>query len=636
MSGSQTTESGLDIFKRLRGDEINKEIIRTQNNSINVTADEHQLVLKLYNDANKDTPDPSNIVYFVKNGMGKWVNVSLRVSNKFVKGGSKILYLVDCQSIIVGRLEINKDIIIYDSNGVRLDFIPASQARKIYIYVNLRYASADSSFNNKMNTIANLETSETYRDRTATEFIDFVIRGTPIVEPVNNNNSDVPEKTRLDNQYLKPSAPTTEDPVTENTQNNEYTPSPTFNTVPPQVSYITNTYQTVTYNSNVGGDVNVGTQESTNIQNTNYESPPWDDIDVYRQVPSNDNLQEDLASWSAKFGDDDINAQILNTIQNMEDNINEIQQGAEPQPINFDIENVLVKGDIPDLNPNPQIYDPELGAIRDMVPGDYDVLGGEPTFNVGQYGIYLPPQLTNKWAVLGITSAVIVGSFTYLLYLNPQYGESIKNKLSSITSGFLNLLRPATLGQPYKFVKVSPDSELQVEAVVRNHQELIDFYVQYILVDQSLNMQEHSLIDPLLKNMVVDTISYKSDDYGETATYINLSETLIRNVNNKSEPFNEFIKDASIIAGSTPLLVPAYDFGSEPNPLPIDVETALIDDTNKESWLSYLWGILGFLGSKVIDLLTAGLGGAISLLGNSALWILGIGAAVIAYFTTRK
>ena len=627
------TESGLDIFKRLRGDEINKEIIRTQNNSINVTADEHQLVLKLYNDANKDTPDPSNIIYFVKNGVGKWVNVNLQVNNSFIKSGTKSLDLPGCNGILARRLDVDKDIVIYDSNGARLNFIPSSSSRRIYIYVNLRYAYTKTDFKNKIDTFVNPSTRETYRDRTASEFIDFVIRSTPIVESANNNNSDIPEKTRLDNEYLKPRIQTTEAPVTENTQNNEYTPSPTFNTVPPQISYITNTHQTVTYNTNIGGDVNVGTQESTNIQTT-YESKPWDDYDVY--VPNNNNnTQEDLASWESRFGNDDINAQLINTIQNMEDSINEIQQGAEPQALNFAIENIVVKGDIPDLNPNPQIYDPELGAIRDMVPADYEALG-EPTFNVGQYGIYLPPYLTNKWAILGITSAVLVGSFTYLLYLNPQYGESIKNKLSSITSGFLNLLRPATPGQPYKFVKVSPDSELQVEAVVRNHQELIDFYVQYILVDQTLNVQEHLLVDPLLKNMVVDTVSYKADNYGETATYINLSETLIRDVNSKTEPFNEFIKDASVIAGSTPILIPTSDFGSNPQPLPVDVETAIIDDTNKGSWLSYLCGILGFLGSKVIDLLTAGIGGALSLLGNSTLWILGLGAAAIAYFTTRK
>ena len=348
-------------------------------------------------------------------------------------------------------------------------------------------------------------------------------------------------------------------------------------------------------------------------------------------------MQEDLSSWEAKFGPQTFEEELINTLQNMQDNINEIQQGIEaPMPLTYNIENVLVKGDIPDLNPNPQIYDPELGAFQDAVPGNYDVLGREPTFNVGQYGVYLPAYLTNKWAILGITSAVIVGSFTYLLYLNPQYGESIKNKISSITTSFIDLLRPTTPGQPYKLVKLSPDSDVRVEAVVRNHQELIDLYVQYILVDQNLNIQEHSLVDPLLKNMVVDTVSYKSDDYGETATFINMSETLIRDVNNKSEPFNEFIKDASIIAGSTPILIPASDFGSEPQPLPIDVETALIDDTNKESWLSYLWGILGFLGSKVIDLLTAGIGGALSFLGNSTVWLLGLGAAAIAYFTMRK
>lgn len=635
MSESSNKENALDIFKRLRGDEINRDILETQNNSINVTADEHQLNLALYNKTNPT--DSGNVIYFVKNGMGKWVAVNLDVENKFGKSNVKTLTLVKCNGILVRQLDINVDIVVYDATGARLSFIPSLVKRRIYMYVNLRYAKKDSLFSKKINTIVNPETRETYIDRTASEFIDYVIRTSPNVQVANNNNSDIPEKTQLDNQYLKPPAPTTEEPVTENTQNNEYTPSPTFNTVPPQVTYVTTNYQTVTYNSNVGGDVNLGTQETTNIQNTNYEPPSWPDESRYRVQPNNENIQEeDLSSWEAKFGPQTFEEELINTLQNMQDNINEIQQGAEPQPINFDIENVLVKGDIPDLNPNPQIYDPELGIIRDMVPGDYDVLGGEPTFNVGQYGIYLPAYLTNKWAILGITSAVIVGSFTYLLYLNPQYGESIKNKISSITTSFIDLLRPTTPGQPYKLVKLSPDSDVRVEAVVRNHQELIDLYVQYILVDQNLNIQEHSLVDPLLKNMVVDTVSYKSDDYGETATFINMSETLIRDVNNKSEPFNEFIKDASIIAGSAPILIPTSDFGSEPQPLPVDVETALIDDTNKESWLSYLWGILGFLGSKVIDLLTAGLGGALSFLGNSTVWLLGLGAAAIAYFTMRK
>lgn len=617
MSNIQNTESALNIFKRLRGNQTNREVISNQNNYINVSIDEHKTVLKKYNEMNRDIPDLNNIIYFVQDGQNNWVNVNLSVDNKFIKDKSKFLYLLDCEGVIVRKLQINKDIIIYDNDGIRLDFIPASRKRNIYIYVNLRYASADSLFNNKMNTRVNPSTSQTYRDRTVTEFIDFIIRETPVVENVNNNNSDSYNETKLDNQYLKPPPPKNDGTVT---QNNDYTPSPTFDTVPQQFSYITNTNQIVNYNSNIGGDIN--------IQNINYESEPWPDI-PYNE--NNENVQEDLASWNSKFDADDINTQILNTIQNMEDNINEIQQGAEPQPINFNIENIIVKGDIPDLD----LY-PELDGVPNIGAGDYNILDIPPTFNVGQYGIYLPRYLTNKWAILGVTTSILVGSFTYLLYLNPQYGESIKNTLASITTKFANLLRPATPGKPYKFVKVSPDSDFRVEAVIRNHQELIDFYVQYILTNQDLNVQEHSLIDPLLKNMVVDTISYKSDDYEETATYINLSETLIRNVNDKTEPFNEFIRDASIIAGSAPLLVPTSDFGSDPNPLPEDVETALIDNVDKQSWLSYIWAILGFLGSKVIDLLTSSIGGALSFLGNSTIWLFGIGAAAIAYFITRK
>lgn len=617
MSNIQNTESALNIFKRLRGNETNKKVISTQNNYINVSIDEHKTVLKKYNEINRDIPDLNNIIYFVQDSENNWVNVNLSVENKFTKDKSKFLYLLNCEGIIVRKLQINKDIIIYDNDGIKLDFIPASRKRNIYIYVNLRYASADSLFNNKMNTRVNPSTSQTYRDRTVTEFIDFIIRETPVVENVNNNNSDSYNETKLDNQYLKPPPPTNDGTVT---QNNDYTPSPTFDTVPQQFSYVTNTNQVINYNSNIGGDIN--------IQTINYESEPWPDI-PYNE--NNENVQEDLASWNSKFDADDINTQILNTIQNMEDNINEIQQGAEPQPINFNIENIIVKGDIPDLD----LY-PELDGVPNIGAGDYNILDIPPTFNVGQYGIYLPRYLTNKWAILGVTTSVLVGSFTYLLYLNPQYGESIKNTLASITTKFANLLRPATPGKPYKFVKVSPDSDFRVEAVIRNHQELIDFYVQYILTNQDLNVQEHLLIDPLLKNMVVDTISYKSDDYEESLTYINLNETLIRNVNDKTEPFNEFIRDASIIAGSAPLLVPTSDFGSEPNPLPEDVETALIDNVDKQSWLSYIWAILGFLGSKVIDLLASSIGGALSFLGNSTIWLFGIGAAAIAYFITRK
>lgn len=617
MSNIQNTESALNIFKRLRGNETNKKVISTQNNYINVSIDEHKTVLKKYNEINRDIPDLNNIIYFVQDSENNWVNVNLSVENKFTKDRSKFLYLLNCEGIIVRKLQINKDIIIYDNDGIKLDFIPASRKRNIYIYVNLRYASADSLFNNKMNTRVNPSTSQTYRDRTVTEFIDFIIRETPVVENVNNNNSDSYNETKLDNQYLKPPPPTNDGTVT---QNNDYTPSPTFDTVPQQFSYVTNTNQVINYNSNIGGDIN--------IQTINYESEPWPDI-PYNE--NNENVQEDLASWNSKFDADDINTQILNTIQNMEDNINEIQQGAEPQPINFNIENIIVKGDIPDLD----LY-PELDGVPNIGAGDYNILDIPPTFNVGQYGIYLPRYLTNKWAILGVTTSVLVGSFTYLLYLNPQYGESIKNTLASITTKFANLLRPATPGKPYKFVKVSPDSDFRVEAVIRNHQELIDFYVQYILTNQDLNVQEHLLIDPLLKNMVVDTISYKSDDYEESLTYINLNETLIRNVNDKTEPFNEFIRDASIIAGSAPLLVPTSDFGSEPNPLPEDVETALIDNVDKQSWLSYIWAILGFLGSKVIDLLASSIGGALSFLGNSTIWLFGIGAAAIAYFITRK
>lgn len=643
----------LDIVLSKYGNMTNAEFLEFTKKGIVVDQKTHESVVDRYAKS-EDLYVQGTYVYFVRNSEGTWENVNINIQRIHYETGQ--ILIANTNAVIDKFLQLNSGFIMYEvKNGKSIRIsnrpLPSRIGSKFYVYLDIKYADDSNVFEQRQG--ANLSSRlKEYENRNVREFIDFIIRTSPTTAPAADPDASGnvgEQKKNIDESWLKPSAPTSTTSgqndfgeTTQNTQYAPYTPSPTLQTSPTQqVTYVNNINNVSNINnignvSNVIGDTTTTTIGSNN-NNSDYVPPIWepDERFIYRPAQqTEEKQQEDLSSWLSKFEERDVALSQVATIANMEDNIEEINRGAEA-PFTYEIETVK-----PDPYA-PQIYDPAIGGIRPMNQGDMnpfvDEIGGlpenaaVPTFNIGQYGIYLPRYLTNKWAILGITSAVIVGSFTYLLYLNPEYGSSIKNKIVSMTTNFINAISPGPFNVKYKAVKL--DDNGNVEYVLRNEQELVDYYTQYILSSPILSKQEHLLVDPLLKNMVVDTITVKNDDYAESVSYINLNETLMRDISGKVQPFNEIIP--SELLNATPIIplmgaLPG-DGGSEPVN---DSVVSDVDINNKNrSLLGYILGILGFLGSKAIDLLISGVGGLISLTGNALLWVLAAAGLGIAYYT---
>lgn len=673
----------LEVFKQIYGTVSNAKIIEFQKSRQIFKSSEHiGIAIKSTSDL---TVNSAGFICFVSDVEGNWKNVDIIMTNKREREKVGVIEIGKSNGIIVRRLEVGKDVYIYDSNGQRLNYVPKGTGI-YYVYLNLRYNTANPILNAKFRNEVGLET---YMERSATEFIDYVIRTSvvPSTQTTDNNDNNFNEKKQIDQSYLEPKAPKTEGTTTPNTQNNEYTPSPTYqNPTVGTISYvINNNIQTTTI-----GDINTNTQntQTTNTNNNNYSSN-WDDDDKYvypvagdeeefvdvqlndidtREEPVNtndvlasdaevlNNLADTMSDQILALEEPDLSLiEGLVTISNANNpfanNANDFGEFEINEPgmiglgIPAPIQPELLQENLPVENlPVENILQQHLQNLNIEVDGldaeiaNAGIVGAANPLGIFRFlrnpipnvGLYLPNALRNKWVLLGITSSVIVGSFAFLLLT--QY-DSIRTKVNSLTASFINKLRPTLPNEPAQLVQL--DEYNNPVGLLNTPQQVIDSYVEYLKSSDTLSFDEHLLLDPMLESVVVDTITIKEDDKASSFTYINLKESLANAYNSASHAFSKYIPD--VFKNNSSLEVPPST--------ETDIDLLLVNDTVLSSTnigdkvkniLNYLWGILVFLLKNAADLLLKAIESLVGLLGNGIWLLVGAAALGLKWYLDRK
>ncbi len=676
--------STILIFKDLYGEYINDSIIKFTYQPLEISEEENKNIISSLG----NTLIPQNgVVYLAKNGAGKFVSVNLSIDKNFAFGNSgKRLTLYDTKGILLKFLSLDDDMIAYDSNGKKLNNLPNLNDRTggdiIYIYIQLRYEIKNRVFNELIDgNNARLNTS--FRNSPVTDFIDYVIRTTPNVNPVVGNNENIANKDFIDNSYLNPQTPTTEPHSGTTKANNQYTPSPIMpvyvgvqqNTM--NVNYY-NTFDalastTLALDANERGefiedDEEYSSDEFMNFSDIGKKNNVNTDIDSRSEpVNNNDVLQSELnllneLSENVPFQPIDpdffIQTQVINNpFANPALNNN----NAPEEVLNYEIEDViipqeqqrilgddemtrqirefmiaenllpqLVKSDLPPPN---NLYSGfnNFASYPPINPGDIPPAPPLPGGNGVGYayagfpnlGIYVPNAIRNKWVLLGITSAVIVGSFTFLTYL---YSDSIKDKIASITSAFINKLRPTEEGSPVQLIQVD-NNGVPVDAL-NTPQEVIDNYIQEIKLSPTLSAEEHMLIDPLLENTVVDTVIVKENDKARKFTYLNARETMSNIIKSKSKLFNGFLPNLNNEPPDDGIVGITSD-GNE-----VGTKTSILNKITAVG--TYMWNLIWFLLGKVIEILEKSVNAIISVSKSGFLLLLGAIALGIKLYMDRK
>ena len=675
--------TNINLFRQLYGDFTNKELISRTNNFPRMNYLAHQFNLNNLGNNNLIANNLS-YVFFVRDfNSDSWVNVNIKVANAFVSNAG-VLYLINTFGVIRKKYDANstKDMHIFGSDGFTYGVLPKKNiSTRYYVYLNLRYNNGNQ-FKDKINTL-NAKLDKRYINDTVNEFLDFIIRGNAVTAPINNDNLDRQEN--LGNTYIQPSRPIVDNVGPINNQNTrEYTPSPFMPPTINQVTYLTNNnrnMRSVTidlpeeqYEYNYDEDTDsqetdINTRDDYVNDNDVFESQlevlenlndsiPFQSIDpdleiITESIPnpfiginnSNDfgeeqsgiiqyTIQENQGQQEkgqeegyVLNGINDIAARIAgdeNLIMNMFNSIFSQESGFKYLPPNGP---PPIPAAIPAAIP---------GAIPAGLPIDIPAAGGGGGAGIGDgggvgaavagmpnLGIYLPGALRNKWVLLAITSSVIVGSFTFLTYM---YSSTIKDKLASITSSYINKLEPTLPNSPVQLIEV--DEYGNAIRTLNTQQQVIDSYIETIKLSPTLNDYEHQLIDPLLENVVVDTITVKNDDVASTSVYINMKETMYNIIKSGSRLFEGFL--------------PTFG-GNDTDIKTVEVINADTEIENKTTILSklgdyasYAWNLIWFLVKKAIEIVEKAVEGIFSLSKTSLLLIAGAVALGVKYYMNKK
>lgn len=695
--------NALDIFIQLYGNEINSKVRAFLNKSFSDSAYQH--VVSSKKSEGPIEPNSVGFICFVRDINGNWVNYKVEMENKRSREKVTTITLTKTNGIIVRKLEIGKDVLVFDRTGQSLGYIPKGSGT-YYLYINLRYTTANPNFAAKFDDKVGLET---YNNRTVSEFIDYVIRTqvNPSPNTTDNNDNNFSEKRNIDESYLNPQTPKTEGTTTPNTQNNEYTPSPTFQPGPAMasLSYVVNNN---VYTTTIG-DINTNTNiQTTTTNNNNYNGDGWDPDEKFiypiPEEPVNVQL-DDIDNREVPVNSNDVlasDAEVLDNLANtMIDEMNQLEEpdlsfiaGLAPlSDINNPFANVandlggaeFEMNEPPGFDLGPQIQPPNLAGLlqgnvvaadepfvedylgeflegiaaqqadidlqrlaqqvadANMQQLDADVanagiVGAANPIGIFRFlrnpipnmGLYLPNSLRNKWVLLGITSSVIVGSFAFLLLT--QY-DSIRRKVSSLTASFVNSLKPTLPNEPVQLVEV--DSYNNPIGTLNTPQQVIDSYVNYLKASDSLTLDEHLLLDPMLESVVVDTITIKEDNKASSFTYINLKESLANAYTSASHAFSKYIPD--VFKSKSNLEVPP---STETDSNLLLVNDTVLSPTNVidkvKNVLNYLWGILVFLLKNAADLLIKAMESLVGLLGNGIWLLVGAAALGLKWYFDRK